>query len=161
MLKELLKKDQFYGIAIRTIDNPKEETKQSKDPESMTMLNISTKVVDWNHVYENLKLSNQEYQNPISAFYGVYIINKFMGQQNRLDDYRSFSETLYLKEKNMCESFINYGAIFEKGYGGTVDYKKANDIYEEGLKKACKDGWQRQVVEAKLWYLKGKIKWLK
>lgn len=155
-LNELIKNDEYYQNAVAEIKNPKVEKKEAKDPESMRLMQVDIKKIDWNRVYENLLKSNDTYQNPISAYYGVYIINKYMGQVNKLDEYKKFSETLYKKEKNMCQSFINYGAIFEKGLGSPINVFKAIEVYEEGLKFTCKDGWQKQVIESKLLALKRK-----
>lgn len=155
-IKEIIKKDEYYQNAVEEIKNPLVEKKEAKDPEAMKLMQLNIKKIDWNRVYENLVKSNNVYQNPISAYYGVYIINKYMGQVNKLDDYKKFSETLYAKEKNMCQSFLNYGAIFEKGLGSPINISKAIEVYEEGLRLACKDGWQKQVVESKLLSLKRK-----
>lgn len=155
-ISEILKKDIYYQKALEEMKNPKDTKNEIKDPEALRMLQLNIKNIDWNVVYNNLILSNKEYKNPISSFYGVYIINKYMGQVNKIEDYRNFSETLYEKEKDMCQSYLNYGAIFEKGFGSPINYTKAISIYEEGLKKTCKDGWQKQVIESKLLSLKKK-----
>ena len=157
-LKSLMKKDNYYQQVLSLMAKSETVTKYAKNPEEMALMKFQTKMVDWSRVYESLVLSNKNFKNPISAYYGISLINKYMGISNKLKDYKSFAETMYQKEKNMCESYLNYGAIYEKGIGVPIDFKKARYIYLEGNKGACKKGWQTQVVESKLWFLNRKLK---
>ncbi|AXH16397.1 hypothetical protein CP985_03365 [Malaciobacter mytili LMG 24559] len=155
--KEILKKDEHYKKALEDILTIKKYPSKYKDVHSGELKNTTFNAPNWAGSYINFRNSALEYKNPISAYYGLYIINSFIGLNLKLQDYILFADILYQKEKNMCNSYLNYAAIFEKGLGSSKDFKKALSIYEEGLKNACQKGWQRQIVESKIWYLKRNI----
>lgn len=161
-LKELLKKDKFFLEGNDFLENPKNMKVVLKDtatdPHSEKKEIKEVAIPQFDKALDSFTQSVKTYQNPLSAFVGIYIINTKFGRNNFLDQYNLFSKVLYEKEKNICDSYLNYGAIFEKGYLVEKDFKKAFEIYSEGVSGPCSEGWQKSVVESKLFLLE---KWLK
>lgn len=153
-LKELLEKDEFFKLGNNALINGKKVDIEKKDVETKMPTKYKFNLPDWNTAYLNFKKSADKYKNPVSAYACVYAINTIYGKKDLLVDYKKYSEILYESSKDMCDSYLNYAAIFQDGILGKKDNKKAEEILKEGLKSACSKGWKRQVVESKIWSLK-------
>lgn len=154
-LRSLIQTDVYYKEGLSFINNGNTVNTVKKDVETNMDINFSYTVPKWGDAYNSFKKSVTVNNNPISAFLGLHIINSYLGKKDYINDYKNFSQLLYENEKGICDAYINYGSIYEEGLMEKKDLVKAKAIYEEGLNKACTSGWKRQIVESKLWALKG------
>lgn len=158
-LDKLLKSDAHYIKANGYLENPtsmKIKTINAVDPENKKAKSNykEIKVPRYDKALKEFVQSVKQYNNPVSAYTGLMIINLTLPSNTMLKERKLFSKTLYEKEKNICEGYLQYGRVFEEGILTKVDKEKAISIYEEGMKKACKDGWQQSVLSGKIWTLK-------
>lgn len=154
-LKNLLQADTHYKDGVLFINNGNTVNTVKKDVETKLDINVSYTVPKWGEAYNSFKKSVEVNKNPISAFLALHIINSYFGKKDYINDYKNFSQLLYENEKGICDAYINYGSIFEEGLMEKKDLAKAKSIYEQGLKEACTSGWKKQIIESKLWALKG------
>ena len=127
------------------------------DPETKNKFKYKKVIPKWSKAYEFKVKSVTINKNPISAFIGLHILNTFGNKKNNLKDFVLFSKVLYA-EKTMCDAYLNYGMILEKGILEKKNLKNALKVYEEGEANACNEGWKKQVIGSKIWYLKRKLK---
>lgn len=153
-LLEIFDNDKYYIKAVAALQNTLSPNKILKDVETNKPLNYNIKLPDWGNAYENFKLSVKKYDNPVSAYAGLYIINTLIGKSRALSDYKMFTISLYKHNKSNCQSFINYAEIYSEGILQKKNKMKAISVLEDSLKNVCSKGWEKQVVQSKLWALK-------
>lgn len=153
-IKILMQNDNYYKEGIAFINNGNKVDTVKKDVETKLDIKVSYTIPKWGDAYNSFKKSVAVNKNPISAFLALHIINSYLGKKDYINDYKNFSQFLYENDKGICDAYINYGSIFDEGLMEKRDIVKAREIYEQGLKRACTNGWKKQIIESKLWALK-------
>ena len=160
-IKMLKKTDESYKKAINLlmdknqmnayVANVDPEVKE-EDPKNTTTVYLP----NWDKVIGLFAESCKRTSNPLSAWQGIYIL-KTKYNNGSPDIFNLFAKTLYEKEKNLCESYMSYGLVFEKGINTKQDLVKSLEIYKEGKSK-CKADWEKAIIEGKIWNLSKQLK---
>lgn len=157
-------KDAHYINAVNFLENPrfmKEVEVNKRDPESKnkTPKIEKIKISNYKEAYKEFENSFNSTNNPISAFYNLYLIKTAFGKNTNLKDFKKYSEFLYKQNLGICSVYIDYGETLEKGYFTLIDNKKALEVYKKGLDdENCNQGWTLNVLMGKYSYLKKKTK---
>lgn len=163
-LKNVLEKDTYFKEAQKYLTDKKYMSNQTVfqgDPEDdkSKIKKMEVKVPNFVKALESFEKSVKYYDNQVSAFYSLYIIKSYFNKSSELEDFAKFSKLLYEKEKNICTSYIDYGESLEKGYFQKINLNKAYSVYKEGLTvKNCNKGWYLNVLSAKMYSVKRKMK---
>lgn len=145
----LMDKNQMHAYVAKVDPEVKEE---DNDPKNTTTVYLP----NWDKVIGLFAESCKKTSNPLSAWQGLYIL-KTKYNNGSPDIFSLFAKTLYEKEKNLCESYMSYGFVFEKGINTKQDLVKSLEIYKEGKSK-CKADWEKAIIEGKIWNLSKQLK---
>ena len=157
---KLLETDKYYKEGNEYLLNKIErtvkieQTQSSKNSSDGVVRSNKVSIPQWDKALESFIKSATINQNPVSAFQGLYIINSFYGKKQRPKDFNTLSKVLFEHNKSSCQSYLNYGEIFERGLYTKVDNQKALDIYSEGLESKKCSGWEVSVLSSKIFRLK-------
>lgn len=124
--KEQLEKeylDKNTKQIIELLDTKKEQKTYGDNKVQMT---------PWGDIYSRA-LTEARKGNPIAAYVGMYALKTVWGEQRKPKDYSLLAKELY--KSKQCEGYIAYGKVFEQGIEVKVDYNRALEIYQEGLKQ--------------------------
>ena len=93
--------------------------------------------------------------NTLSAYLGLHCINNdafIKKNAELLQKKRTFAESLYANEKQLCTSYLAYGDVLMNGIAGSPEPSKALKVYEEGKFKCSRfaSDWEKKVLEIKI-----------
>ena len=155
-LEKLLKTDSKYieGLVLmydKSTQKSKKITVEGKE--------ITTQVVDYKGMFEAFLYSAKSKANPVSAYQALHLLKtRYFKTAKEYKNYYNLSKLLYDGQKEMCSSYLDYGAIFEKGFYHKVELKKALSIYQEAIeRKVCSD-WQKRVLQSKIVAIGNQVK---
>jgi hypothetical protein len=142
------------------------KTVDASDPEAIIKkpMPITIKVPNVPEALKYYEKSVDATSNPIAAYSGIYLINKFIGmkQFKYMEKFKKFASVLYNDKNRTCQAYLFYGEIFEKGIDNKIDLKKANEIFELGIKdELCKSSWESNVMASKSWTIKRELNKIK
>ncbi|RLA84016.1 MAG: hypothetical protein DRG78_02585 [Epsilonproteobacteria bacterium] len=162
-LLALLQKDDYYisgNVYLQDKKDIKVQKKIFSEPDNpIDIENLPEILVpQWDKTLPMFIKSAKVFNNPVSAYQGLFIINSFYGKQSKTKEFKELATVLYNNEKNICMSHIFYGEIFEKGYNTKVDKQKALSIYLEADKSMICKGWESSVLGGRIYKLQRELK---
>lgn len=156
-VQQLLKKDIYYKKAIKFLTDKKKMlmTKETDPEEEETSMVYK---INYDKVLDLFKKSVEKYKNPISAIkgYRIILLNPYFVSKKEKHYISIFAKTMY--KYGLCEGYLAYGKIYEKGLYTRVNIKKALKIYESG-KKICQrlNNWKFSEIMEKIFLLKKRL----
>lgn len=164
-LKMLMNDTNYKEASSYMYDSIKMKNKKisGRDPENIKDATTfkTVKVPNFETALRYYEKSVESTGNPLSAYSGIYIIDKFVGKHNfnYVKKYKKFAKALYQDENRICQAYVAYGSVFEKGLDNRKNIRKAIDIYRKGEKdKKCNNSWEMNIFASKVWTLNRQIK---
>jgi hypothetical protein len=164
-IENLCNSDKFFKAGYGYLTN-KEKMSKNKLANFYDKTKKKKTIVLPNHIKAIVEFEKSvlKYQNPLSAYLGLYSMNFLINAEgvNKTKRRKLFIETLY-KNTDMCEGYIQYADMLMKGYGIKTDLNKSIKV----LNSARKNCWDRandlekSIINVKETQAKYKIKLLK
>jgi len=156
-VQQLLKRDTYYKKAIEFLnDKRKMLISKEKDPEEKKTYTIYK--IKYDKVLDYFKKSIEKYKNPISAIkgYRIILLNPYFISKKQKHYISIFAKTMY--QYGLCEGYLAYGKIYEKGLYTRVNTEKALKIYESGIKVCQKlNNWKFSELMENIFSLKKRL----